>query len=87
MDRLKLKTIVEIHNSLLAKGIDSVEIGTSQYLNIGTFTLRFGYWEEIKEPVVEMINDILPNHLCISKQLVDESEYGRELFNYIVIRK
>ena len=86
MDRLNLKTIVEIHNSLLAKGIDSVEIGASQFNN-GAFTLRFGYWDEIKEPVVEMINDILPEHLCISKQLVDESEYGRELFNYIVIRK
>tara|TARA_R110000744_G_scaffold198345_4_gene317589 strand:- start:2059 stop:2319 length:261 start_codon:yes stop_codon:yes gene_type:complete len=86
MDRLDLKVIANIRYYLLAKGIDNVEIGASEF-NKGSFTLRFNYWKEIKESVVKSIDDLLPDHLCLSKQLVNDDPECGELWSYLIIRK
>jgi len=78
MDRINLKTINEIY-----KCFGEVEIGSS---NSG-LTLRFGYWKKLSEENVERVNYILPNHLHIVENLVDEDEDCGELFDYKILRK
>jgi hypothetical protein len=78
MDRINLKTINEIY-----KCFGEVEIGSS---NSG-LTLRFGYWKKLSEENVERVNYILPNHLHIVENLVDEDEDCGELWNYNIVRK
>ena len=83
--RIDINTIARIQYNLLAEGIDNVQIGAN---NNGQLTFRFGYWEEAKDSVTEMINSLLPDHLCLELNLVDEDEEcGGELWNYKIIRK
>jgi hypothetical protein len=76
--RLHFDTLKDIQ---LALG--DFEIGASAF-NDGSFTLRFGYWAEIDEAV---LNLRLPNHLMATKAMVDEDEFGKELVNYLISRR
>ena len=83
--RLDLKTISKIHTKLLADGIDNVEIGYTEFQS--SFTLRFGYWEKAKDSIIEMINGLLPDHLCLEPQIVDEDPDCGELWTHIILKK
>jgi len=84
--RLDLKTIAKIYQDAKAYGVDNVEIGASAFNN-GTITLRFGYWEKINDNLLDKINYVLPDHLHLDIQLVDEDDECGELWNYLIIKK
>ena len=84
--RLDLKTITQLYNEMDCYDVGNIEIGASEF-NKGTFTLRFGYWKKLSEENVERVNYILPNHLHIVEQFVDEDEDCGELWNYLILRK
>jgi len=81
--RININIIAKINQDARAYGVDNIEIGYN-----GTFTLRFGYWEKINDLLLDKINYVLPDHLCLELNLVDEDEEcGGELWNYKIIRK
>tara|TARA_R110000744_G_scaffold359146_1_gene466384 strand:- start:1585 stop:1836 length:252 start_codon:yes stop_codon:yes gene_type:complete len=81
-DRINLKTMSVI--GTIVYEIDDVEVGADKNGNI---TLRFGYWKQIREELVDKINYVLPDHLHIKIQLVNEDDDCGELWNYIITRK
>jgi len=84
--RLELKTIAKINRLAIAYGLDNIEIGYSQFNN-GSFTLRFGYWEKIKDELLDKLNYVLPEDLHLDKQLVDDDPECGELWNYLILKK
>ena len=80
MDRIDLKTFSEIHKALAS---DSIQIGITN----DKFYFRFGYWQQADDKSLKIINDLLPNHLCLQLELVDEDDDCGELWNYKVVRK
>ena len=84
--RLDLKTIAKIYQDAKAYGVDNVEIGASAFNN-GTITLRFGYWEKIKDELLDKLNYVLPEDLHLDKQLVDDDPECGELWNYLILKK
>tara|TARA_R110000868_G_C10338657_1_gene715005 strand:- start:86 stop:340 length:255 start_codon:yes stop_codon:yes gene_type:complete len=83
--RLDIKTITQIHDNLIAEGIDNVQIGYTEYES--SFTLRFGYWKKATVSVIEMINGLLPNHLYLEPQIIDEDPECGELWTHIILKK
>ena len=83
MDRINLKTITQLYNEMTCYDVGNIEIGSSN----SELTLRFGYWKKLSEENVERVNYILPNHLHIVEQFVDEDEDCGELYNYLILRK
>ena len=84
--RLDLKTIAKIYQDAKAYGVDNVEIGASAFNN-GTITLRFGYWEKINDDLLYDLSHVLPDHLYLDIQLVDDDPECGELWNYLILKK
>jgi len=84
--RLELKTIGKINQLAISSGLDNIEIGYSQFNN-GSFTLRFGYWEKINDDLLYDLSHVLPDHLYLDIQLVDDDPECGELWNYLILKK
>ena len=56
-------------------------------LTILIFIFERYYMKKLSEENVERVNYILPNHLHIVEQFVDEDEDCGELWNYLILRK
>ena len=61
----------------------SIEIGSGS----NGLTLRFGYWKKLSLYNEEKVDNCLPAHLEIERQLVDEDDDCGDLWNYKIIRK
>lgn len=83
--RLDIKTIAQIHDKLMAEGIDNVEIGYTEFQS--SFTLRLGYWKKATDSVIAMINGLLPDHLYLEPQIVDEDPECGELWTHLILLK
>tara|TARA_R100000030_G_C3250940_1_gene122987 strand:+ start:47 stop:298 length:252 start_codon:yes stop_codon:yes gene_type:complete len=81
MDRINIQTLSTIKLDRF-DGSD-IQVGC----NNSGLTLRFGYWQKLSESDVVKVNEILPNHLCLQLNLVDEDEDCGELWNYNIVRK
>ena len=81
MDRINIQTLSTIQ--LTRFDHKDIQVGCSD----SGLTLRFGYWQKLSDSDVVKVNEILPNHLCLQLNLVDEDEDCGELWNYKVVRK
>ncbi len=73
--RLDFELLEDVKNKL-----GHFQIG-AQSQNVYTF--RFGYWRRVN---IAILDHILPNHLSVEENLVDDDEDCGELFNYIIKR-
>jgi len=80
MDRLNLDFLEKIQ-AVMSDW--SIEIGSDS----NGLTLRFGYWKKLPLHIEEVVDNCLPAHLEIERQLVDEDDDCGELWNYAITRK
>ena len=72
--RISIETLEKIANDL-----GSFEIGDGY--TYGELTLRFGYWRKVN---LETLQNLIPQHLEVKLNLVDEDDECGELYNYII---
>ena len=75
--RISIETLEKIANDC-----GSFEIGDGY--TYGELTLRFGYWRKVN---LETLQNLIPQHLEVKLNLVDEDDDCGELYNYIITRK
>ena len=72
--RISIETLEKIANDC-----GSFEIGDGY--TYGELTLRFGYWRKVN---LETLQNLIPQHLEVKLNLVDEDDECGELYNYII---